>query len=1639
MKRIFMMLSVLSLVILLSGCFGSDEVDEALDIFCSDNPDALVCTNPEATRNEIVANMFNTMMIEFIEDSNENFCDDYFSATNSDLLDACKNDRFSLVPEDIVYLSDDVVITPGEGTNVYEVTTTYEDGSTGYTFTVKIVEEDGVIRFSEFSYEYNMSSDDDLYLSDDYIKEFMVKVINESDDGDSEYCSTYFTGEALVACTNDIEAIIPSIYAMYNPVIEKIGTNNYEYSVNSYDGLEAYTYTILFVEVGEEIYLSEIEYLDISTYNTKENAEDVLESFLYDFDNGDDLDYLCDEYIDGPSNIADCKTTFSGLYDNISTITNIEEDTTGVYLATVEFAGINTTTIVFELFIVVGDDGVYDMNLVVKSTDVLEPLTEYDADDVFDMLGDYVYNANLHETYDNETFCETYTAEPATHSAHIACTIERQTNKDNNVYIYPYYLSKDVENVNKYTIYVYAYTANQTMEYAYYVSIYEGSLGSLGFKIESKIERDVTASKSTITSQILDRYQDYAVDYLNTDLLNDTLFEDYLFARYNFAALGITRDEDISDISSITISNVVVGKLKDGYFQVTVHGLVDFVDPAAEDFVILQSGRIYFVMTRVMLFPLEVGEVTGPDIFEIAEAEAAYFVMDAYLNYYTGEINCNYFFAFNNSLTTSCETSPNDLFGDELVVSTKAVRTEGNKFVVTRYYYDDSNVLQSLPDLLVLINSYGGRLKFDEWSAVEAFTPEIANTLISDFVVDLLDPTIPNNTYCEMYGIDDDCDSVRADLLASTTTVTSTHKTVLIDGLEVEQVTINYTVDGVEQTLTYNLDFIVNDSGEYEVGDVEDALTEETMTLTEANTLIDQFIVDYNDSSTTNLQLEEEYFELTNMSPDFFIERTAYLDNLDSMAKVSLVEVTDELFYSFSYTIGTDSYTNTINIYKVVDGVYNIEFLDYSPAIPSGATLIESAFYNETIINMFISHFNNNLNDDAYMLDMYFNNEDYLLITNRQNILSTSTLTLNSFEIIKDGSNLYESIYVEFTYIMNGAIVVEQINYNIYELANGNFFFIELDKVVVTTQSVDDSKISFNNYLTDYLDSSISDYDLSMEWFGVPSHDALSGRLSFLVANGELEFVDVVVINNVYVASYTEAINGVTSLIEQSFLPIVDEAIVTFTFYEKVVSEILPYDASLTEANAIMEQYFIDLVDDTMTDLDFCGLYYDGLVDCVANRQATIDMYSSYLIDVSSVLDDNSDLIYEVVYQKNTPLQDSVVTTAMYIQIKNDNTYILTLDSTTTETQSLYYVPEIIFDEAEVVNMLQQLHEYYYDNTISSIDYCNNYTYTDNDASLLSWCISGRDEILSNNIYLEIQSIKFLEITYDVHGSNSYGFELVTVGTVGDSLTYDTFYYELMYLVVDDDALLGYLASYFPQYGNYTSVLYVDPTSVDTYITTQVAHYDNFSLTNIEVCNGYGITLPGDSCFVDRASINGFTLLSYSYEIMSSNSQEAIAVIELVYQNPSDASINIIKLPLLLEQTYEYGTGTISITDSDYHNFLTFDFTMEELELFAQSFVIDYFNSTLTNQYIVDTYQLGDNLGTEYDDYVRNPDLLNPVNPVYFDSQFSFFATTGDVYVQIFVYEGEGDSRTLRRAHFKYLGRNANGDIQFSQTYRFIY
>ena len=1035
MKKILMMISVMMLVLTLSGCFGSEEVDDALAVFCEDNPDALVCTNPEATRNEIVANMFNTMMIEFIEGTNDNFCDDYFSATNNELLNACKTDRFSLVPEDIVYLSDDVVITSGTGTNQFIVTTTYEDGSNGFIFTVSIVEEDGVIRFSEFSYE--MDIDDsvvNLSLTDDAVKEFMVRVINYDDQGDN-YCSLLFTGNAYEECiSTSIDEFIPSIYAIYNPVVSELRTNEFSYHVESSDGLEIYLYQLTFTLVDEVLHLSEISYQDLSTYNSIENAEAVLQAFLNDFRSGDSLDDLCDERVGGTTNILECKTTFGKVVDNDSEITSFIESSAGVYHATVEFVGVATTTFEFELHIIIGENGMYDMALELLSEEVSDPIKVYTIEETNEMFTAYFSDYNLHVTYDNETFCSMY-VEGDTYNT---CITERTNSQAEGAYYQIYIVSQVIGETNRWDVSVRAYFKDKTMEYTYAVTVYENEEGNIGFSYSGRAEQDITDSLDCLNDRIAERYDDYLSDYLNPGIINSTFFLEYINEGYSETVFNEMRNTYRATISSISISSITIGELKDGYYLVQIDGLVDFTDPGLTDYVISQTGRVYLVHSKIMLFTIDMESSSGADAFTVSEIEAAAFVMDAYNSYYTGAINCNYFFDYSNPLVTSCETAQIPFFGEEIVVSATAVATGDNHFTVTRYYEDEYGVLQPLPELFVVVNSYEGTLNFDAWYTNEVLTEEVVDSVVDEYMVMLLDSTVTNTSYCLEYGIDEDCNAVRTALLNSVPAPTYTHETVMIDGEEVEQVTIVYTVDGVLETLTYNVDFELNETGEYEVGDIEDALTNEVMTLSEVTSLIDQFVIDYNNQAMTNEQLADKYFSLTFIDSVFFSERTTYFTESGVMVKYSVEVVSGELSYRFTYTVGTDEFINTFNVYKIVDGVYNLEFLDYVPALPVVPELPEA----QAIITQYFLDLKDETMTDQEICDLYYDaavdcvTDRTSLVDNYEIILSTvyenTTGEVDHFTVVYFLNSFMENSVVtwDITLVVNpdGTAIIEELN-----------------------------------------------------------------------------------------------------------------------------------------------------------------------------------------------------------------------------------------------------------------------------------------------------------------------------------------------------------------------------------------------------------------------------------------------------------------------------------------------------------------------------------------------------------------------------------------------------------------------------------
>ncbi len=274
MKKLLIIFSTLCISISLAGCNGGEDVSSAVDDFCQNNSDALICNEEDALRDDIVADMFETVLTEFLDGSNDTFCEDYFSGA---LIDTCQNEQASLVPDDFDELSSNLEINPTSSTNQYEVLTTYDDGLNAYRFVVDVKEEEGLIKFTSIDYEVIVR---EVSVTDDEIKQLMVAVINESDDGLNDYCGRYFTADALSLCEGDISNVVGSIYVMYDVVITHVN-DVYQYQVKSYDGYDQYTYTMSFVrDSNQNLLISSISYTHEPMYNTLEHSHLLFNDFL---------------------------------------------------------------------------------------------------------------------------------------------------------------------------------------------------------------------------------------------------------------------------------------------------------------------------------------------------------------------------------------------------------------------------------------------------------------------------------------------------------------------------------------------------------------------------------------------------------------------------------------------------------------------------------------------------------------------------------------------------------------------------------------------------------------------------------------------------------------------------------------------------------------------------------------------------------------------------------------------------------------------------------------------------------------------------------------------------------------------------------------------------------------------------------------------------------------------------------------------------------------------------------------------------------------------------------------------------------------------------------------------------------------
>ena len=275
MKKLFLIFTLVLITVGLSGCdlISPSQVEEISEQYCRDNPTSEICQGDVVgdLANDIILNVFNTILDEYNDESNETFCDDYFSVTNTELLDSCRASREGLIPENYIgyTVAEDGVKkkTTLSTQDVYEITVVSEDLLTEIVFTIGLVNVEGIMYINAWSYEVITNQHQDLDVPLEEAQAFFKQFITEYlDPNISSYdiCNQYF-GDRVTECIEERDA---SFGIGFDVSMEDM--------ISEGDGV----FEVKLTFTDTETYEPRIEF-NLLTFKYDENG-DIVMTFLHD-------------------------------------------------------------------------------------------------------------------------------------------------------------------------------------------------------------------------------------------------------------------------------------------------------------------------------------------------------------------------------------------------------------------------------------------------------------------------------------------------------------------------------------------------------------------------------------------------------------------------------------------------------------------------------------------------------------------------------------------------------------------------------------------------------------------------------------------------------------------------------------------------------------------------------------------------------------------------------------------------------------------------------------------------------------------------------------------------------------------------------------------------------------------------------------------------------------------------------------------------------------------------------------------------------------------------------------------------------------------------------------------------------------
>ncbi|AIO19416.1 Protein metal binding site [Candidatus Izimaplasma bacterium HR1] len=778
MKRFFVVMGLILFSFALAGCdlISDDVVEKATEELCRENPEHELCQADvfEQLEDDAMIDYFDELLVVLEDETNQTFCEDYFSVTNITLLDECISDRNLLIPTDIANF---VAISVTKDGDYYTIETLNEATNEIVEFEVRIVLEDDRLRINDWTFlepylagfvieQEHIDSGLEMFIED-----FRNEMISDED-----FCSMWFDGidedcDGVIDARRKFKAGAALSKTVNIADIGDVEDDTVEAKIEFFfDGHVTVLKIALSITLVEGVVTYEITEETILLRGIDESKIRLeIDMFIEDYSDPDITDEeLCAKWYDGEDNDCDglikARVKFKAGAD-LSKKVNIvddDDDDFGDVTAVINFEHHGHVTVLKIAFDVSEEDGI--LRLMIKEEGVL--VRGFNEEDIIEEIEKFMVHFESGDIPTEQLCSMWFNAvdndcdgiEEARRRFKAGADLAKKVN----------IIAPDVDDDEMiYATIEYEHNGHVNVLRMTFTVTEEDEVILLSVR-RTEVEGDY---RTFIETEIVSMYRMYLVDYFDSSItfeeLNNMYFDNKMDSEF-----GRLRELDIENIIVVNVLNdSELTKDDMGYFILSL----EIVTNNGNKYEEISLKPIRLELSRVDLNP----GVVLTDYYSISEVEEYFRIFLAdYLDPDSDDDTIDDVY-FGGNLDPSFLVERSIFLSSGTTISMTGISARSNYNIDSFFdvfYEIRTGDVATTDKVKIKVNRIDMALVLDPDDDGDSVPTESLRTILEDFINLYNDPTIDNQEVCVMIAQGGDgttCESTRTSDILDENTITS--------------------------------------------------------------------------------------------------------------------------------------------------------------------------------------------------------------------------------------------------------------------------------------------------------------------------------------------------------------------------------------------------------------------------------------------------------------------------------------------------------------------------------------------------------------------------------------------------------------------------------------------------------------------------------------------------------------------------------------------------------------------------------------------------------------------------------------------------------------------------------------------------